>query len=129
MSTAAHRRKRTAMCGAALATFSALAPGCQTWQAQPVPRPAPGTARRLPDPVRVTSADLTVRELRHAQVARDSLVGYARSTGMSDSVRVALAIAEVRRIEAPGRTAGTAIGVFFGALLALLIGAGIATGV
>jgi hypothetical protein len=78
--------------------------------------------------VRVTRTDSAVYELRHAQVAGDSLTGYARSAGTGDTVRMALPLAEVRRIEGRGRTAGAAIGLFFGGLLALAVAATIAAG-
>jgi hypothetical protein len=80
--------------------------GCQTWRQVPDPAPAPGTARRLPGRVRVTRADLSVQEVRHAHLTSDSLAGYALPTGTRDSVRVAFPVNEVRRIEARGRTAG-----------------------
>jgi len=61
-------------------------------------------------------------------VLRDSLVGYARPAGTGDSLRVAVAVAGVRRIEARGRTAVTAVGVFVGVLFAVLVALTIAAG-
>jgi hypothetical protein len=78
--------------------------------------------------VRVTRADTTVQELRHALLARDSLIGYARPAATGDSVRVALALADVRKVEARGRSAGVAVGVFVGVLLALGVAAQAAAG-
>jgi hypothetical protein len=104
---------------AALSIALAGAVGCQTWRQVPAAAPAPGTARQLPDRVRVTRADLTVQELRRVRMVRDSLIGYARPAGAGDSVRVALALAEVRRIEARGTRPVATVGLFFGVLLAV----------
>jgi len=70
----------------------------------------------------VTRTDRTVQELRHALVIGDTLTGYAYRTGSSDSVRVTLALAEVRRIEGRARSAGTLLAMSAVLLVALFVG-------
>jgi type IV pilus biogenesis protein CpaD/CtpE len=68
--------------------------GCVSWGNQPTP--APSSSQRLPDPVRVTRNDQSVLTLDDAAVSGDSIVGYAGS----DRVRTAVALADVRTMQA-----------------------------
>jgi hypothetical protein len=65
----------------------------------------------LPDLVRITTSDGTVRELQHARLAGDSVFGVA--SGLPDAPALAVALTDIRRIEvnhvAWGRTIGLGI--------------------
>lgn len=68
--------------------------GCTTWARQPVPQP--GEDRFLAGPVYVTRADGSTVILDNVTLSADSVVGRERAAARA---RVALAIAEVRRME------------------------------
>lgn len=104
------RRTRRAM----ILTLALAVAGCQRWYHVPV---QPGEARVLGGgrSVQVTRADGGVYTLIEARVQGDSLVGrYAGRVPAGYSPRVALALADVRRVEARrvdlARTAGAVVG-------------------
>jgi hypothetical protein len=103
----------------------ALALGaCTVWGQQPVPRP--GQDRFVAGPVYVTRADGSTVILDNVTVTADSVVGRERAGAHA---RVALATAEVRRMEAqradPLGTAAVVVASVlagFAALAAIAIG-------
>jgi hypothetical protein len=88
----------------ALPLIAALG-ACTTWR--PGPISAPGGNTFLEGPVRVTRTDGATVQLRHATISRDSIVGLERA---SPHARVAIPVAEVRRVEARrANRVGTAV--------------------
>jgi hypothetical protein len=101
--------------------------GCFGWGTQPTPTLS--STQRLPDPVRVTRLDTSTLILRDAAVSGDSIVGH------SGDQRVAVALADVQKVEGQEvdflKTAGTSfmvtlviVGVTAAVVLASLLSAG-----
>ena len=116
---------RSAVSVVLLAAF--FTSGCFGWGTQPTP--APSSTQRLPDPARITRLDTSTLILRDAAVSGDSIVGQ------SGDQRVAVALADVRKVEGQEvdflKTAGTSfvvsivvIGVTAAVVFASLLSAG-----
>lgn len=105
----------------AIATF-AVGAACTTWR--PMPVPAPGaTSAEVAENARVILKDGTSMELHNVVVRGDSLVGMNAS---KPNERVAVAIANVDRLDVKKVSAGKTAGLFGGLALGALILATIA---
>jgi hypothetical protein len=96
--------------------LAVAAPGCVTWNPQPTPEPS--SRERLPDPVRVTRSDAGTVLLFDAALAGDSIVGFTGG-GSASGQRVAVAMSDVRRLEARKTNAAGTAGLVAAAALAL----------
>lgn len=114
------RRVRPA---ALLALLLATLPGCHAWQPRPLDAPAlrQGTGR----PLRVVRRDGSSLVLAGATIAGDSVAGWIPPADGEPSARVAIALADVARVEeevvSARRTAAVAVGSAVGLAAQLLV--------
>lgn len=103
----------------ALVTFG-LSCSSSTWKTSQVP-PAQVVTEKHPDHVRVQLADSSKIEIWSPQIVGDSLVGTRKQAQAGDSAAgVAIALADVRQIEVPGRSGGSVWWVVGGGVLLII---------
>jgi hypothetical protein len=83
------------------ALYALLSTGCASWQTQnaPVPRVVEKSASKGEPTIRVELASGTRYEIYAARIAGDSVIGRNTPTVMAETQRIAVATADIKRIE------------------------------